>query len=240
MTLELDAYGFPRTSGIFETIKTVQGKPIALGRHMRRALQSATELGIPMPSEEVIRLEILKVLEENPFDLGRLRICIYREGFLITHNEYQENANPARLTFYSQTVLGMQHKLFPYDFRFSLLEIAKAEGFDDCLLFNAQNFITESAVSNLLFRIDDEWITPPITSGILPGIIRALAIEECGVSVRPIHVSEVPAFESGFLISSLRIAQPISHIGEMKLEIGAASREMEAQIRACAQPVSVG
>ncbi len=31
MTIELDSYGFPRTSGIFETIKTIDGKPIASG-----------------------------------------------------------------------------------------------------------------------------------------------------------------------------------------------------------------
>ena len=41
MTIELDSYGFPRTSGIFETIKTIDGKPIALARHMRRAVNSA-------------------------------------------------------------------------------------------------------------------------------------------------------------------------------------------------------
>ena len=240
MTLELDPHGFPKTSGIFETIKTVHGMPIALGRHMRRALSSANELGIPMPKEEEVRNELVRVLNQNPYEIGSLRICIYREGFLITHNEYQENLNPARLTFYTQTVLGMQHKMFPYDFRFSILEIAQDEGFDDCILFNSQNYITESAVSNLLFMIKGEWVTPPITSGILPGVVRALAVEECGVKVRPIHFSEVPDISSGFLLSSLRIAQHISHIGEMKLEIGEASRQIEAQIRACAQPVSVG
>lgn len=240
MTLELDAHGFPKTSGIFETIKTVHGKPIALGRHMRRALSSATELGIPMPGEEEIRNKLVQVLAENPWETGRLRICIHKNGFVITHHEYQENPNPARLTFYSQTVLGMQHKMFPYDFRFSILQIAQDEGFDDCILFNSQNYITESAVSNLLFMIKGEWVTPPITSGILPGVMRALAVEECGVKVRPIHISEVPDISSGFLLSSLRIAQHISHIGEMKLEMGEASRAIEAQIRASAQPVSVG
>ena len=44
--IDLDSYGFPKSSGIFETIKTVDGAPIALGRHMRRAVESALELGI--------------------------------------------------------------------------------------------------------------------------------------------------------------------------------------------------
>jgi branched-chain amino acid aminotransferase len=48
--IELDTHGFPKGSGIFETIKTINGEPIALGRHMRRALESALELGISLPS----------------------------------------------------------------------------------------------------------------------------------------------------------------------------------------------
>ena len=88
--------------------------------------------------------------------------------------------------------------------------------------------------------IAGEWVTAPITAGLLPGVMRAIAIEECGVKVRPIHISEVPNIESGFLISSLRIAQPISHIGEMKVKIGEQSAEMLANIRAHAQPASVG
>jgi len=238
--LEFASHGFPRGSGIFETIKTVNGSPIALGRHMRRALESALELGIPMPPEEFIREQLLQILEENPHEVGRLRICFGNELFHISHNAYSEQTEPARLNFYSQTVIGAIHKLFPYDYRFALIEAANDEGYHDSVLFNEKNEITETAVANLAFYMRGEWVTPPITSGILPGVVRAIAIEECGVRVRPIHVSEIPEVESGFMLSSLRVAQPISHIGDMKLKIGDASRAIEEQIRANCKPVSVG
>ena len=89
-------------------------------------------------------------------------------------------------------------------------------------------------------RIADQWVTPPITSGLLPGVVRGIAIEECSVKVRTVHISEIPEIESAFLISSLRLAQPISHIGEMKLKIGEASLELKAQIIASSKPLSVG
>lgn len=239
-SVALDSHGFPQGSGIFETIKTVNGAPIALGRHMRRALESALELGIAIPSEDFIRDEIVRVLAEYPHDLGRLRICFGKDIFHITHDSYVELTEPARLNFHTQTVIGSAHKLFPYDDRFALIDAANDEGFHDSILFNEKNEITETAVSNLAFYIGGEWVTPPITSGILPGVIRAIAIEECKVRVRPVHVSEIPEVESGFLLSSLRIAQPISHIGDMKLKIGDASRVLEEQIRANCKPVSVG
>jgi len=240
MAIELDSYGFPRTSGIFETIKTIDGKPIALARHMRRAINSARELGITLPDEESIRVQLAQVLGAKKFATGRLRLCFADNLFHISHDEYEELESPSNLNFYSETVLGLIHKQFPYDHRFAILKSARDEGFDDSILFNAKNEITETAVSNLIFHIDGAWVTPPITSGVLPGIVRAVAIEEWGVSVRPIHISEVPEIQSGFLVSSLRIAQPIAFIGDMKLEIGQSSRELEAQIRAHLQPASVG
>jgi branched-subunit amino acid aminotransferase/4-amino-4-deoxychorismate lyase len=235
-----DSHGFPIASGIFETIKTVDGLPIALGQHMRRALASGAELGIPIPSEDLIRAEIIRVLNENPHPIGRLRLCFSQELFHISHDSYTEQEGPARLNFHSKTMIGSIHKRFPYDDRFALIEAANDEGFHDSILFNAANEITETAVSNLVFLIAGEWFTPPITSGILPGVIRAIAIEKCGVKVRSIHISEIPEIESGFVISSLRVAQPISHIGEMRLKIGDASRALEEQIRANCTPASVG
>ena len=240
MILELDSHGFPKTSGIFETIKTVNGQPIALARHMRRALDSAHSLGLKMPPEEELRVDLIKILDEKPHALGKLRICIYADGFHLSHEEYAEPTSPLRLNFYSQTVLGEEHKRFPYDHRFKLLKSAQDEGFDDCILFNAKNEVTESAVANLLFLIQGGWVTPPISAGVLPGVIRAIAIEKCDVKVRPIHISEIPDVESGFSLASLRIAQPISHIGEMKLKIGDESEDMEARIRSHTQPHSVG
>ena len=240
MIAQVDKYGFPLASGIFETIKTVDGNPISLNRHMRRALDSARELGITMPSEEILRDELVSVLSGNRYAVGRLRICFWKGSFSVTHHEYEELTEPARVNFRSETVHGSVHKQFPYDDRFEILESAKDEGFDDSILFNSKNEVTETAVSNLVMRIADQWVTPPITSGLLPGVVRGIAIEECGVKVRPVHISEIPEIESAFLISSLRLAQPISHIGEMKLKIGEASLELKAQIIASSKPLSVG
>lgn len=240
MTIELDKYGFPQTSGIFETIKTADGNPISLNRHMRRALDSARELGISVPGEETLRDELLQVLSQNRYRTGRLRICFWQESFSVTHHEYEELTDPARVNFRSETVDGSIHKVFPYDDRFSILESAKAEGFDDSILFNRKNEVTETAISNLILRIADLWVTPPITSGLLPGVVRAIAIEDCGVKVRPVHISEIAEVQSAFLVSSLRIAQPISHIGDMKLKIGEPSLELREQIIASSKPHSVG
>jgi branched-subunit amino acid aminotransferase/4-amino-4-deoxychorismate lyase len=207
---------------------------------MRRALDSARDLGISMPSEEVLRDELAQVLSSTRYTTGRLRICFWNENFSITHHEYEELTEPARVNFKSESVQGLTHKVFPYADRFEILEAARDEGFDDSILFNRKNEVTETAISNLILRISEQWVTPPITSGLLPGVVRAIAIEDCGVKVRPVHISEIAEVESAFLVSSLRLAQPISYIGDMKLKIGEPSLELREQIIASSKPHSVG
>ena len=91
MILELDSHGFPKTSGIFETIKTVNGQPIALARHMRRALDSARSLGLKMPPEEeeprsAVRTHAKKLTAKRQANYieGRLGLIIDGTGREIT------------------------------------------------------------------------------------------------------------------------------------------------------------
>jgi branched-chain amino acid aminotransferase len=237
---ERDAAGFPQGSGIFETIRTENGKVVALARHMRRALKSAEDLGFTLPDEESLRKALAKKLEESAYPIGRLRLCFAEDFFDISHDPYEEKPNSARINFYSTSVTGSLHKKYPYDERLAILALAQQEAFDESLLFNNSNQITETATANVIFRIDSEWVTPPLSAGILPGVMRALAIEKCGVKVASIHISQIPEITSGLLVSSLRIATHISHIGDMALKVDQESEQLVSQIRACAQPDSVG
>ena len=232
---------FPEGNGIFETLRTEDGRVGELTRHMRRAKKAAATSGIDMPDEEVLRSEIAACLTLNPQSLGRLRICISNNGFLVTHDPYEELETLARLTFHptSTDAIGEQIKAYPYDQRYEILDNARDYGFDDAILFNRNNEITETAISNLVFLLDDQWVTPPITAGILPGIMRAIAIERCEVVVKNVHVSQIPDVQAAFLLSSLKIAQPVSHLGDFRLPLTTSSVEFEAKMRGAVEYFSV-
>ncbi len=236
---------FPEGNGIFETLRTEEGRVAELTRHMRRARKATQVKGITMPDEEILRSEITACLTLNPHSLGRLRICISSEGFLVTHDPYEEIDSLARLTFHSTSspAIGEQIKSYPYDWHYEVLDAARDHGFDDAVLFNRNNEITETAISNLVVMVDNQWVTPPITAGILPGIMRAIAIERCGVAVRNIHVSEVPEIQGAFLVSSLKIAQPVSHLGDFLLlstpSAKDSSLEFEGKMRGAVEYFSV-
>ena len=62
--------GWLEGAGIFETIKTVDGKPWALSRHMRRAVNSSAREKITVPSEEAVREAIATLLKEENHSTG--------------------------------------------------------------------------------------------------------------------------------------------------------------------------
>jgi len=64
-----------------------------------------------------------------------------------------------------------------------------------------------------------------------------LVIENCDVTVRSIDISEISNVESAFLLSSLRIAQPVESIDGRELS---QSPEFRDEIEAMALRTSVG
>ena len=239
----LDAGGWPSGEGVFETIKTVNGLPWALSRHMRRALSAARRSDYNFANEELIRRAVHEIIAANPFPIGRMRLLFANDGALrVNHNLYDEITEPARLTIFENVISSGQivEKRYPYDTNLAQLELAKNSGFDDGIFINDRGQITETAIANLLIQISGEWVTPPLCDGVLPGIMRALIIEKLGIKVRAIERSQLAQVSAGFVISSLKIAQPIAQIGEYELEITQESEQMRSLIAAMALATSVG
>jgi len=240
---ELDPAGWPTGTGVFETIKTVDGQPWALSRHMRRALNSARRNDQPYPNEDLIRRVVAETIAANPYSIGRLRLLFSAEGSICaTHQEYVEIQRAANLGIHNlvESVSVPVDKSFPYTRNLQLLADAKRAGFDDFILVSSDGHITESAIANLIFQIEGQWITPPLSDGVLPGVMRALLVEKNGVIVRRIEATQLDEIQAGFLVSSLKIAQPIDRINQRTLAISSESEQMRALFAATALATSVG
>ncbi len=53
---------------------------------------------------------------------------------------------------------------------------AEQQGAFDTLFFNERGELAEGGRSNVFVRIDGRWITPPLSCGVLPGIMRAVLL----------------------------------------------------------------
>lgn len=232
--------GWLQGSGIFETIKTVDGKPWALSRHMRRALDSANRVGITLPDEESLRSAISELLATEVHSVGALRVSFDTKGnWAAVHQRYEEKKDAAKLTVVKNYDVGngIPMKTFPYTQRLEILREANSHGFNEAIVVNSQGRVCEGAVTNLVLKINDQWCTPPLSDGVLPGVMRALVVEYLQVQVRAIKEEELATVESAFLLSSLRIAQPVASIEARNL---APSPLFGDEICAMALKTSVG
>lgn len=235
-----NALGWLDGAGIFETIKTVDGKPWALSRHMRRAVNSAAKENIKLPSEDRVRESIAVLLQAESHAAGLLRVSFDATGnWAAVHLAYTEVVSAAKVGTHPVALVfeGVPVKSYPYNHRLEILEHARANGFDEALVTSTDGKICEGAVTNVLLRISGKWCTPPLSDGVLAGVMRALVIENCDVTVRSIAASEIENIESGFLLSSLRIAQPITSIDGRELS---QSHDFRDEIEAIALRTSVG
>lgn len=234
--------GWPSGEGVFETIRTQDGEIFELGRHMRRALEAATAKGFSLPNEEVVRTGIHSLLTSEPQTIGRLRLLFSKGRFIAVHQSYVEITKPAHLAVIadSDAVESISIKTFPYEHRLVLLEQAQQGGFDEIICLNEGDEVTEGAVSNFLFRLDEQWITTPLSSGVLPGIQRGIVIERCGIGVKQIFKSELDRVDAAFIISSLKITLSVASIAGKSLQIDEDCKALASNIWANTHRHSVG
>ena len=242
-SITLSADNWPDGFGVFETIKTVDGQAYALNRHMRRALDAGARVGVHIPKEDHIRTAIETLLSEVPHSIGRLRLLFQQDGtFMATHDSYIEIDHNLDLCTYSARVdiRGIPNKTFPYTSRLDILAEAKSRGCDEAIVLNSDNEVCEGAVSNLIFYSNGVWVTPPILHGVLPGVMRALVVENLPVKVRKVTTDDLSRTQAAIVISSLKIAIPVHSIDGRVLPDIAISENFSKEIREMARRTSVG
>ena len=131
-------------------------------------------------------------------------------------------------------------KAFPYWENSDLLRAARFEGFDEVLLIDENGAVGEGATCNYLFKIAGNWVTPPLEAGVLPGVMRALALELGIAKERVVKAAELDAIESMIALSSLRIAKPVARLGERDLLVGPECELIYADLWAAVVANSVG
>lgn len=234
----IDEEGWQYGEGIFETLLMKENRPLLFSEHMDRAEASAKELGIEVPPRDSI-LRAISYLARFP--LARLRLS-FGTQFSLGVTSYEEDRKPMRVRILlNQYRAGIgSRKAFPYWENSDLLRAARFEGFDEVLLIDENGAVGEGATCNYLFKIAGNWVTPPLEAGVLPGVMRALALELGIAKERVVKAAELDAIESMIALSSLRIAKPVARLGERDLLVGPECELIYADLWAAVVANSVG
>jgi 4-amino-4-deoxychorismate lyase len=170
----------------FSLIETMRWQPDAgflrLDQHLRRLSRSADALGFRQPQDAKARLE-KEVSGNRPL---RVRLVMtYRGKMEVTATPFEPmpEATVWRLKI-ARTRLQSEDSMFrhkttrrePYEA--ARAEFTKDEA-DEVILLNERGEVCEGTITNIFAEAADGMLlTPPLTSGLLPGVLRAELIRE--------------------------------------------------------------
>jgi para-aminobenzoate synthetase / 4-amino-4-deoxychorismate lyase len=72
----------------------------------------------------------------------------------------------------------LRHKTTSREYSDAGWRKAEAHGAFDMLFFNERSELTEGGRSNIFVKLDSHWFTPTLSSGLLPGVMRAVILED--------------------------------------------------------------
>ncbi|MBV1905843.1 MAG: bifunctional anthranilate synthase component I family protein/class IV aminotransferase [Pseudomonadales bacterium] len=91
--------------------------------------------------------------------------------------------------------------------------MAQSTDVDDVILWNEDGYITESCIANIVVEIDEQLVTPPVSSGLLPGIYRQHLLDQEIIKEAQISVEELKKAGKVYLINSVRKMWQIDVLG---------------------------
>ena len=193
---------------LLETLLHEPGKGYRrLDGHLARLRASAAYHGFDF-DEATVLAALQREAGRFPSKAARVRLLLDRRGRVeVGGAPMPRTAEPVRLAIHAE------HPVDPADpFLFhkttlrDVYEEAKERhpGADDVVLVNTRGEATETTIANLAVRIGDDWFTPPLDSGLLPGCERQALLEEGKLAERQITVQQLREASELVVFSSVR------------------------------------
>ncbi len=216
-TINIADRGFLLGDGVFTTIKAQNGNLLHFKKHIQRLRDDASKIYLKCDLDTNNLYEIcLNILKSNNLDKNpAITRITYTRGVSGRGINISEESNPTLLIravpyndsmalfprICTTTIQRNEKSILSSIKSLNYLEpiLARHEainkGYDDGIMFNTQNNITECSVANIFFiNKNDEIITPPITDGTLPGIVRSEILTIC-------KELNIPIFEESINLS---------------------------------------
>ena len=78
------------------------------------------------------------------------------------------------------------------------------DGIDEFIYLNERNEVCEGTITNIFVKKAGQWLTPPLSSGCLPGVLRRKKIEDGSCQVKIVTFSDLHDAEKIIVGNALR------------------------------------
>ncbi len=223
--------GFLYGYGLFETMRAYSGSIFLINRHLERLIKAAAQLEFDtVLTTDELENACKETLAANKLEDARVRLTMSKgeagseATILVTALKYQPPPTGKYTGGYKASLATFQRrsdsllinmKATSYMANIIAREQAEATGSDEALFLNEKGHLTEGAVSNLFLVTPSlNLVTPPVESGLLPGITRKFVMElarlqNIKVTEADVSLDELRYFREAFLTNSLFEIMPL-------------------------------
>ena len=201
---------------LFETFALNAAGYVRLSEHLQRLQVSAKTFGF-VYCEEKIHAVLAQYKtqftftegEENASTTYKVRLCLTPQGEIsLSSTRLAPIVTPVKLMWAEKICFGddilLRHKTTYRAVYDAAWQTAQSLGYFDALLCNERGEVTEGGRSNLFVKINQQWFTPAINCGLLPGVMRAELIKQLQAQEAVLYPSDVMHAQEWRVCNSLR------------------------------------
>ncbi len=235
--------------GVFETFRWKSSPPVYLEKHLARMKRGAKFLSIPFPGEESVKSAVKEAIRRSSMMDAYVKICLLSSGRIKFYERADEGHILVIVRGYEPPKEHMRAHVVPFKRTSSspLLSVkslnylenvlARREaigmGYDEALLLNERDEVTECSVANIFWVKEGVLYTPAVDCGLLPGITREALISlapelELEVEEGKFNLDKVFSSDGAFLTNSLVGIAALTDVDNVKVAL---DEELSAKLR---------
>lgn len=237
-------HGFLYGEGVYETMRTYNGRPFLYDRHMRRLRKSSAMIALDVPfTDEALADRIQETMRAAALDGAEayIRVLLTRGVGDLTYDlratpspslviivkpqvdpppeAYERGVPVVIVSIVRNHPASVNPMIKSNNLMNSALAMQEAyrSGAFEGVMRNYRGELSECTTSNLFIVKNGAALTPPLDSGLLPGITREFVFDlgrETGIPVREQVLRDEDLFQAdeAFLTSTTREAVPITSV----------------------------
>ena len=175
--------GLQSTFSLFETMRASARGCELLDRHLERIASSAHIFGFsfdPAEARRRVAAECAAISDDQDY---RVRLSLNANGEIqLSKAPVMPIQQPTQVLLSTIVMrsddLLLAHKTTLRHVYDEGWKHAEAAGAFDTLFFNERGELTEGGRSNVFVKLNGQWLTPPLSAGVLPGVMRARLLED--------------------------------------------------------------
>lgn len=195
----------PPFVGLIESLRLEGNGYPFLERHLQRLAWSANRLGIPCNLAEARQL-LENEAKVNGIRKVRLHLCPHGTFSIASESLGPEKLSLALAVDIHHPVESENLLLYLKTDSREIYEAARTRhsNVDEVLLVNSRGELTEGSYNSVVLEMGGEMLTPPLSSGLLPGIFRE-SLLECGkIKEKVLYPDDLERAETIWLINAVR------------------------------------